>query len=119
MSDNDQPANLTGYANRRKVFGTLVNPVSYHGAPEPEVDAYAAWWRDVIAEQGASLSNPDVANAMTAIAEAMERIIFAAQTVRHGNPAQGIEPNPEDGLDHPGAELMLDVVRGLRSAAGG
>lgn len=111
MSDNDQPADFAAYAGRR-----ASTPVPQ---PAPQLDPHsvAAMWREVIAKQGASLSDPLVANVAIAIAEAMERLVYAGMAIRHGDAERDIKPNPDDGFDSTSGQVMIDLVRGLRDAA--
>jgi hypothetical protein len=66
---------------------------------------------------GVSLADPAVAAAVRAVADLMERVMYGGMTTRYGDPARGIEANPEDGIDHVGAQMVMDLLAGLRDAA--
>ncbi|MFJ3793940.1 hypothetical protein [Kitasatospora sp. NPDC090091] len=77
----------------------------------------AAAWERAVGEQGTSLRDPSAAAAARGIALLLERLLYGGMAVRHGDAVRGIEPNPEDGIDETGAQMMLDLVHGLREAA--
>lgn len=82
-----------------------------------QAEMAAAAYVKAIAEHGGDLTNPAAAAAVTAVTEFLERLLYGAQTLRYGDPARGIPANPDDGLDHTGAQMMLDLARDLRAAA--
>lgn len=88
------------------------------GASEDDQAAIlAAVWEQAVGEHGVSLADPVAAGTARAVAELIERMLYGCMTIRHGDATRGIEPNPDDGIDHTGAQVMLDLVRGLRDAA--
>lgn len=89
------------------------------GSEEDQRASISAMWHDVVAAQGTSLADPAVAAAVVGVAEALERLLYAAQVMRYGDPNRVpvIAPNEQDGLDHVGAQVMLDLMHGLRNAA--
>jgi hypothetical protein len=66
---------------------------------------------------GASLADPAVAAGVRAVAELLEQVLYGGMTTRYGDPARGIEANPEDGIDRVGAQMVMDLLWGLRDAA--
>lgn len=111
MSDKDQPADFAAYAGRR------ANTPIPQSTPQLDPHSVAAMWREVIAERGATLSDPLVTDVAIAIAEAMERLVYSGMAIRQGDEKRGIKPNPGDGFDSTSGQVMIDLVRGLRDAA--
>lgn len=114
VSDQDQPASFIAYANRRKLAKAF--PESSSVPPSAEARHVASVWEQAVAEHGTSLTNPDVAAAVVGVSELLERLIYRALTARYGDKARGIPANPDDGIDHAGAQAMIDLLDGLRNA---
>lgn len=79
--------------------------------------ALTAIWEETLQRHGTTLTDPAAAVAATAIAELMEQMLYAGVTIRMGDLTRGIAPNPDDGIDRTGAQMVLDLVHGLRGAA--
>ncbi|MFI9331925.1 hypothetical protein ACIGZJ_30840 [Kitasatospora sp. NPDC052868] len=87
------------------------------GGGAVQASMIAAAWERAVGEQGSSLRDPAAAAAVRGVALLMERMLYGGMAVRHGDPVRGIEANPADGIDEVGAQMMLDLVHGLREAA--
>lgn len=87
------------------------------GDAAAQASMVVAAWERAVAEQGSSLRDPAAAAAVRGVALLMERMVYGGMAVRHGDPVRGIEANPQDGIDEVSAQVVLDLVHGLREAA--
>ncbi|MFC8447622.1 hypothetical protein [Kitasatospora sp. NPDC057223] len=110
MSNPSDPVDFAASARRRD------------SKPGPEkagaeLDA-AQHWERALQVHGASLRDPAVAAAATGISELLERLIYAGLRARYGDASRGIPGDENDGIDHTGAQVFIDLIYGLRDAAG-
>lgn len=110
MSDPSDPVDLAEYARRR----------DSKSGPEKvgaELDA-AEHWERALQMHGVSLRDPVVAAAATGISELLERLIYAGLRARYGDASRGVPGDENDGIDHTGAQVLIDLIYGLRDAPG-
>jgi hypothetical protein len=96
----------------------LVEMLKEQGLQEPRAEAcaLARALEQYVGRHGASLEHPEAAAAVRGVADFLERLAYGALAVREGDPAQGIVPNPDDGMDRIGAGVLVGIAEDLREA---
>jgi hypothetical protein len=94
----------------------LVEMLEEQGLAVPDVEraALARAWEAAVAEHGVSLASPEGEAYARGIADFLDRLAHGAMIVRDGDPARGIGPNPDDGMDRVSARMLVGLARDLR-----